>query len=210
MEDLDLNFDFDFEDLDIDTEYVKVDVRGLIKKLKSKSKHLFKIGKEIKQIDALIDGKIPSKGECYKMVSVAGGFSSLGIIKYIADNEGIEEMYASTFRIGEKHIDILDKLGDEGKIKKCTFVVADQQQYVDKEYGYWDKVKAVCKKHKWKIIILNNHSKLILMKTPKNYHVVETSSNLNENPKMEHFNWENDKEVFEFYREIFEELSKSY
>jgi hypothetical protein len=30
--------------------------------------------------------------------------------------------------------------------------------------------------------------------------VIETSSNLNENPKIEQFSFENDAELFEFYR----------
>lgn len=46
------------------------------------------------------------------------------------------------------------------------------------------------------------------MKTPKNYYVVETSSDLNENPKMEQFSWKNDKELYNWYLELFIELLK--
>ena len=46
------------------------------------------------------------------------------------------------------------------------------------------------------------------METKKNYYVVETSSNLNENPKIEQFSFENDKELFLWYEEFFKELMK--
>lgn len=41
------------------------------------------------------------------------------------------------------------------------------------------------------------------MKTKNNYYVVETSSNLNENPQIEQFTFENDKDLYEFYYDIF-------
>lgn len=48
------------------------------------------------------------------------------------------------------------------------------------------------------------------MKTKnENYYVIETSSNLNENPKLEQFSWENDKELFEWYEKLFIELCKN-
>lgn len=41
------------------------------------------------------------------------------------------------------------------------------------------------------------------MKTKNNYYVVETSSNLNENPQIEQFTFENDKDLCQFYYDIF-------
>ena len=52
----------------------------------------------------------------------------------------------------------------------------------------------------------NNHSKIILAKTKHNFYVIETSSNLNENPKIEQFNFENSKRLYEFYLLLFKEL----
>ena len=39
-----------------------------------------------------------------------------------------------------------------------------------------------------------------------NNYVIETSSNLNENPKMEQFSWENDRGLFDWYKKLFIEL----
>lgn len=44
------------------------------------------------------------------------------------------------------------------------------------------------------------------MRTSENYYVLETSSNLNENPKIEQYSFENNKELYLFYYEFFEKL----
>ena len=45
-----------------------------------------------------------------------------------------------------------------------------------------------------------NHSKVILLDTDNGKYAVETSSNLNENPKIEQFCITCGKEVYEFYK----------
>ena len=80
--------------------------------------------------------------------------------------------------------------------------------YKEKSYNYYNFVVAKCDENDWQIKSFDNHSKLILMQTDKNFYVVETSSNLNENPKMEQFSFENDKELFEWYEQLFKELLK--
>ncbi len=60
--------------------------------------------------------------------------------------------------------------------------------------------------------ILSKDSQTIVnfdnVQTPQNHYVIETSSNLNENPKMEQFNWENDKDLYLWYEALFKELMK--
>jgi hypothetical protein len=58
----------------------------------------------------------------------------------------------------------------------------------------------VCERNGWRYASLKNHSKVILARTAENWFVIETSSNLNENPKIEQFSSENDAALFEFYR----------
>ena len=43
----------------------------------------------------------------------------------------------------------------------------------------------------------------------ENFYVVETSSNLNENPKIEQYSFENDEELFLFYENFFKEAIKN-
>lgn len=201
--------DLSFDILNEKIQYRQIDICGLVKKMESKKRKLFKISRETKQLDALI-GNAPKKDECFKMLSVGGGFSSLGIIKYVADREVIEQMYVSTFRIGKNHFKVLKKLHDNGRLKNANFITSNSQKRMDEtsDYDYYRTIELTCKKYGWGLKVFDNHSKLILIKTTENFYVVETSSNLNENPKMEQFSWENDKSLYEWYEELFIELMK--
>lgn len=124
-------------------------------------------------------------------------------------------MYISTFRIGRKQFDVLTELKDKGKLGECCFITSQTQQKVDgamfyngTTYNYYEYICEKCKEYEWVLKAYDNHSKLILMQTNKNYYVVETSSNLNENPKMEQFSFENDKSLFDWYKKLFIELIK--
>lgn len=189
-------------------QYQKIDVCGLVLKLKSKKRKSLNINRESKQIGALIENP-PTKNQCYKLISV-GGFSSIGIIKYIALREGIEELYVSTFRIGKPHFEALCDLHKRGKLKQANFITSLKQAGIDSSMSinYFEEISEECHKLGWNIKAYNNHSKIVLMKTPKNFYVIETSSNLSENPKMEQFSWENDKELYEWYEQVFKELIK--
>lgn len=206
----DINFDL----LSADIRYINVDICGLVKKMKSKKRKMFKISREKSQLNALI-GEPPKTDECFKMLSVGGGFSSLGIIAYIGEREVIEEMYVSTFRIGKAHFDTLVKMHEKGRLKKAYYITSttqertdDTQIYKGTTYNYFDYIVKMCSDIGWVIKTLDNHSKLILIRTRNNFYVIETSSNLNENPKMEQFNWENDKSLYAWYEDLFIELLK--
>ena len=214
MEDL---FEDDFfkeNGLSSETEYVKVDICGLVKKMRSKRRTLFSVGREANQLRALI-GSPPGKDEIFKMLSVGGGFSSLGIIRYVSDLEPIEELDCSTFRIGQRHFEALEAMRRRGRLGKCRFVTSGTQERTDskavykgKEYNYYDYLCERCREYGWVLKTFDNHSKILLMRTKTAYYVVETSSNLNENPKMEQFSWENDEGLWRWYRELFDELTK--
>lgn len=208
---IDLSIDFDDifgDDEEEEPEYRTLDICGLVKKMKSKQRVMMDVDAEAKQLQQLIQAP-PTKDQCYKMLSVRGGFSTLSIIRYVADLEPIQELYVNTFRIGLKHFDELDRLHKEKRLKMAHFITSSLQRDTDRAYNYFGEISKKCKRNKWELKVLDNHSKVVLMKTKNNFHVVETSSNLNENPKMEQFNWENDKELYEWYEALLKELLKT-
>lgn len=148
---------------------------------------------------------LPDK-EVYKFVS-EGGFSSISFVKYIADRTVIRNLYASSFRIGRNELMIIDALHAAGRIHCCCFAVGTLMQNDSKrmkKYHYYDDFVSVCKKNGWKYATINNHSKILLFDTDSGKYILETSSNLNENPKIEQFSFEKDEELFGFYKSLFE------
>lgn len=184
-------------------------VNGIIKVLKSKKSYPFVIKKGTDDIKALTNRKLPkADNEVYKFVSVSGGFASICFINYVAEMEQILELSASTLRIGEKQFHILKKLSENGRIKDASFYIGALMQRTDgrgeEKYNYYKRFNDTCDALGWKRYVTNNHSKIILMRTSKNYYVLESSSNLNENPHIEQYSFENSKELYEFYYDVFE------
>ena len=199
-----------FENLiDIKEFFIKIPICGLVEKINSKERITLNIKKETKQLNYLIDNF--DKDKCYKFISVKGGFSSIAFINWVADHEIIEELFVSSLAVGKKHIENLDHLHTAGKIKNANFIlgVIFKDSNIDKnKYSYFQVFDNICEKNGWKYKLTNNHSKVILMRTDKNYYVLETSSNLNENPKMEQFSFESNKKLYEFYYNFFIEVLK--
>lgn len=160
----------------------------------------FHIIRELQEVESLMD-ELPDR-EVVKMLS-SGGFSSIGIIKFVADRTFIKNMHISTLRVGKEHIISLDVMKEQERIGNVEFVIGSLMKQDKSEYKYFDVFSGVCEKNEWSYLINNNHSKLILMDTDRGKYVLETSSNLNNNPKIEHFSFEKSEELYDFYLKMF-------
>ena len=198
-----------FDSFDVGFDICKpqfFDVNALILKNKSKTRSYFSITSEERQLGALL-GKPPKKNETYKILSFKGGVSSIGFISFVANLEKIEELYVSTFRVGKKQFNIICNLIDCGKIDHATVITSDFQAIAENEkYDYFDYEQGKADEYGITFKTAHNHSKIICMKTTNNFYVIETSSNLNENPKIEQFSLENDSKLYAFYREFMEAI----
>ena len=148
-----------------------------------------------------IVNKLPGEDECYKLIS-HGDFASISFILLVSEITKIKNMYVSTFRIGRKEILAIDEMKKRGRIDNCKFVFFNIMRKSNSEkYNYFDILEKICKKNDFEIAEKQNHSKVILLDTEMGKYVIETSSNLNENPKIEQFSFEKDSELYEFYKE---------
>lgn len=166
----------------------------------------FHIIREVQELSKIMPN-LP-ENEVYKMIS-CGGFSSIAFVKYVAEKAKINHLIASSLRVGKKHLMVLDNLHKQGKIDSADFVVGSimkNDSEIGKSYGYYDDLIKVCEANKWRVFLFNNHSKILLFDTDIGKFVLETSSNLNENPNMEHFSFEKNEELHAAYKAVFEEL----
>ena len=171
-----------------------------------KKRYKFNIMREAGQLESL-DATLP-KLEVRKYIS-QGGFSSIAFIKFVAARTTINDLTVSTLRVGRKHLQCLDVMHQQGKLGHVVFVVGSlvkNDSAIGKLYKYYDDLSAVCKKNDWQIVVYNNYSKVLLMDTARGKFVVETSSNLNENPNMEQFSFEKSDELYNFYMKAFNEI----
>ena len=169
----------------------------------------FSLRRGVKSVQQIVGDKFPALDEVYKFISLSGGFSSICFILWVASHEPILELTASTLRIGAKQFGELCRLRQNKKLFAARFFVSNMMIEVDKKsekYNYADRLYKIAQDNGWQFITVNNHSKIILMRTANNFFVLETSSNLNENPKIEQYSFEDDKELYQFYYGFFNDL----
>ena len=178
----------------------------IAKRMRAPSRRQFVLSTSVRLIDKITEGQPPRPGEVLKFISLHGGVASLSFIRWIADREPIEELQASTLRIGPKQYRYLDALARSGRMKKARFVTSTMQKELDTTRGpnYAREFRRIAERHGWEMCVANNHSKVILMKTASAWYVLETSSNLNENPKIEQYSFEDNRELYEFYSGFFD------
>lgn len=165
----------------------------LIQKRKQKRFNIIR-GKE--EIRGKID-RLPYDDECLKFIS-SGGFSSICFTVFISEHAKIKNMHVSSFRVGKKEIQMLHALKKRGRLEYASFILCSFAK--DESGGAFQILDKVCREHNWNVMPANNHSKVHLYDTSKGKFVLETSSNLNENPKMEQFSFERDADLYDFYK----------
>lgn len=194
--DFDLDLDFSFDDDKIDDEFVL--------NTKTKKRIFFDLERSFELLKKSLE--LPTIDEEIRLISPAGGWSSCSLIMFIADKEVIEELTITTLRVGVKEMQALIDLYDEDRIKYIHIIMSKVAK-ANKIYVYHNQIRSIIDSRNVKISYINNHSKVILAKTKENYYVIETSSNLNENPKIEQFIVCNDKNIYEYYLKAFKKLN---
>lgn len=180
----------------------------IYKKLRAPSRHRFVLSTSVKKLDEITGRKLPGPGEVFKFISLYGGVASLSFIKWVANREPIHHLQASTLRIGPKQYQYLNAMAKSGRLKSARFVTSSLQKEVEARRGrnYSKEFMDIARRNSWEVTVANNHSKIILMQTASAFWVLESSSNLNENPKIEHYSFQQCEELHAFYTEFFDRL----
>lgn len=141
--------------------------------------------------------RLPGENECFKFFS-QGDISSICFINAIAAKTGIKQLYAATFSIGKKEVQALRMLSKKGRLGQAAFIFGCLMGNVNHRlYEMLEQVRLECG---WRVDYKRSHAKVYLFDTDVGRFVLETSSNLNENPSNEQFSLENDKALFDFYK----------
>lgn len=181
----------------------------IFKSLRAPSRRTFVLAESARMLDRITEKQLPEPGEVYKFLSLSGGVSSISFVKWVAVHEPLVRFQASTLRIGAKQFRYLDQLARAGKLGSARFILSSMQTDMDSRRGRYDYAAdfaRIAERNGWQTAVVNNHSKILLMATKSGKFVLETSSNLNENPKIEQYSFENNSELYDFYSAFFDAL----
>lgn len=145
---------------------------------------------------------LPGDGESVRLISPAGGWSSCSLLMALAERCNIRNARITTLRVGKKELDALVAL----EIPDVEFCLCDIQRQNKAGYDYASYFEEVCRAQGYTWRYARNHSKVILLDTDAGKLTIETSSNFNENPKIEQFCITNDTAVYGYYLGGFQRL----
>lgn len=196
--DFDVDFDFGFDDAAIEPR--RLDLHAILLAGERKTRTSFVLAREAAQISALMEAP-PRDGERVEMISGRLGFSSMAVIDYVARRDPVELLSVATFNISRKRMRALESLHRRCLVRDARIVTSDVKAGRDRY------CKEACARMGWRFDEVKNHAKLILMRTEGGArHCVRTSSNLNENPRIETYTWDNDADIYDFYAQLFDAL----
>jgi len=143
---------------------------------------------------------IPIKHEQIRIITKKL-INTFDFILAILDNEKIDELYLTSYRIGKKAIIQLNDLINSNRIDKLTILINDG--FPKFAPDVWNNLKIL---NKTKLILENNHTKIILAKTKENYYIIEGSGNLSINARIEQYTFDNNKQIYDFHKNWIDKL----
>lgn len=146
--------------------------------------------------------RLPTEEEFF-FLQTQRSFNAFTFIPYVCKYKIANELFASTYSISRRVIDSLIELHNSGLIDKITLLISDSM--IKRNPTTIDSLLSVAATYtNIKVLFGWNHSKVCLMRTDKDFFVIEGSGNWAENAQMEQYTFANSKGLFDFRKELFE------
>ena len=116
-----------------------------------------------------------------------------------------KEMQIATLSLSQSNVDSLANLMETGFIGKLTLVISNYFYSHERSELMPYIMDKLDKGNRFDCIVLRNHTKVTLMSIGNLFLVLSGSSNLRSSQSVEQFVLQESRELYEFYREWFEE-----
>lgn len=159
---------------------------------------------EVKMLEAMQYVKL-QKGVSYNFIT-AGDVDSLSYLKIVLNQHTLDYVLASTWCMSAEDVLQLTQWVEEGAIKKLDLYVGEI--FPNSYRIEWGMVKKFYKEHPevGRVAVFKNHSKIYAgyNESEDFYFGIQTSANINTNPRTEQGCITIDRGLFEFYKEYFD------
>jgi len=142
-----------------------------------------------------------SDGESWHTIS-HGDVDSLSYFAHILKNDKLDYALLSTWCMSEIDAKLIGEYIDSGQIKIIDCYVGEifPNQYTN-AFGILCKIAQKCG---GRVAVFRNHSKIFCGKNKRFSFVIESSANINTNPRTEQTAIHASAELFEFYKEFYD------
>ena len=143
---------------------------------------------------------LPKVGEQYRLVTQQSFNMYTIILKILQQEDHIEELYLSSYNIKLVVMDTVFNMLESKQVDKLRILLSEATR-ARLPHRYSEiKKHMLLAKDDVKIKFNWNHTKIALVKTKKNYYVLEGSGNLTDNAQIEQYLFENNKQIFVFHK----------
>ncbi|MBT7395565.1 MAG: hypothetical protein HN778_12085 [Prolixibacteraceae bacterium] len=154
---------------------------------------------EISLLDAI--GSDFKNGEIYNCIT-AGDVDGLSYLKLMIRAQDLDYVLLSTWVMGSDDVLQIEEWLNDGKIKKIDIYVGE---IFPKSYKVeYAELKRIITPEIGRIAVFLNHSKIIAGYGKKFHFGIQTSANINTNPRCENGSITINKEIFDFYKSYFD------
>ena len=144
------------------------------------------------------------KGDCWHFIT-AGDVDSLSYLKVMLRHQNIKHLIVSTWCMAAEDILQFDEWIEQGKIRKIDFYVGE---IFPSSYRIeYAMLNELIEKHNCgRVAVFRNHSKVYAGDGEKFKFAIETSANINTNPRTEQGVMTITDDIYHFYKEYFDNI----
>lgn len=193
MNDFDFNIGFNFDE-EKPKETVKVHRAG--------KRHLTRKAASEAALESALNWHFEN-GDCYHCFSF-GDVDSLSYLKFVLKQQKIKYLGLSTWCMAGEDVRDLESWHDRGFIETIDLFVGEIFEGSCPEAA--TLAKQLCKKCGGRFVVFRNHSKIMMIKGERFDCLVESSANVNTNPRSENTVLTVESELVDAYVNLFKEI----
>jgi hypothetical protein len=167
---------------------------------KSANRHHMRRANAEKTLADILPTKI-EPGESWHVIS-RGDIDSLSYLRHVlAGVDHLDHVLMSTWCVAKNDLSEISAWLDSGRIEQFDLYAGE---IFPGSYGdEYEQVLKMCELYGCRLVIAKNHSKVTLCSVDDYQIVIESSANVNTNPRIEQSTMHNNPELHAFYLEFF-------
>ena len=143
------------------------------------------------------------RGVSYHCISF-GDVDSLTYMRVIVKQQKIKYALLSTWVMASEDISEIKRWLERGYIGRCDFYISEI--FKSSYYKQWEELTVLCKMLGGRVCMARNHSKVMVLFGERFDAVIESSANVNTNPRIENTVITFDSELARWYKNFFDGL----
>lgn len=156
---------------------------------------------ETQMLDLVIKDFPFEDGDSYNFIT-GGDVDALSYLKVILRQQDIDHLIFSTWCMALEDVYQIEDWLRAGKIKRADAYVGEI--FPKTYHREWRKLKPIIERYGGKVVVFRNHSKIFAGYGDKFAFGIQTSANINTNPRTENGCIQIGREAYEFYKAYYE------